>query len=263
MDGNPPPGDGTQTSDEAARGREWLQATLEVTQGLLGSVADSDPLTAVARAIRTVTRADFVLVILPAGDQTLMVEVAVGEATEHLPGYAFRRTGSISATVLETRRPVLLPDAAGPASSRALRALAAEIEIGSVMFVPLLERDRERGVLAVGRRPGRAEFEQRDVDPVVVLANHGTLALSLADGRMYQQRLQLLEERDRIAAELHDQVLQRLFATGTSLQAMAGAVPGPYARRLEELVEATDETIAAIRTVINDLNRLGRRAPLH
>lgn len=233
---------------------EWLQATLEVTRSLLGG--GDEPLATVAHAIRKVSDSDSVLVILPAAGDALMVEVAVGAGTEYLPGYSYRRTGSISGDVLAGGEAILVSDARRSTRGTALGALSVEIDIGPVMFVPLLGRNLDRGVLVVGRRPGRAPFTKQDVEPAVAFANHATLALELADGRMYQHQLAQLEASGRIAGELHDQVLQRLFATGMSMQALATSVGSPHAERIEELVQATDDTIARIRSVIRDLNQI-------
>lgn len=233
-------------------GCEWLQGTLEVTQSLLGDAGEK-PLAAVARVITQLAKADFVLVILPTADDALMVELAVGDGTEYLPGYTYARTGSIADAVLRIGEPALVPDARH-STSAALRTLSEEIHVGPVMCIPLTGQNRARGVLVVGRRSRREPFDEQDVAPAVAFANHATLALELADGRMYQQRLALLEERERIAGDLHDQVLQRLFATGMSMQAIAGAVDRRLAEQLEDLIGATDETIARIRSVIQDLN---------
>ncbi|WP_344609665.1 histidine kinase [Sporichthya brevicatena] len=96
-----------------------------------------------------------------------------------------------------------------------------------------------------------------------MLANHATLALGLADARMRQQRMHLLEQRDRIAAELHDQVLGRLYAIGMSFQATARDNTVVDPSRITELVDSTDDTITCIRTVIRDLHRLAPLPPPH
>jgi GAF domain-containing protein len=239
--------------EQEQRGGEWLAATLEVTSGLLHGTG-VEPLATVARAIGRVSKSDFVLVLLPGTDGTLMVEVAVGDGTEHLPGYSFPRAGSISGAVLGGAEAVRVGDARTLPTSVALRALSEEIDVGPVLFLPLVGQNGGRGVLVVGRRAGRELFERHDVDPAVAFANHASLALELADGRLCHQRMVLLEERDRVAGELHDQVLQRLFATEMSMQAMAGVVGPPCAERIERLIHATDETIARIRSAIQDRN---------
>jgi signal transduction histidine kinase len=85
-------------------------------------------------------------------------------------------------------------------------------------------------------------------------ANHATLALELADGRADQQRVALLEDRDRIARDLHDHVIQRLFASGLSVQSIASSLGSdPRGLRLAQIVSDIDDTISQIRTSIFEL----------
>jgi signal transduction histidine kinase len=239
--------------EQQQRDREWLQVTLAVTRSLLDS-AGVEPLLTVADAIKRVSDSDFVLVILPTAEDTLMVEVAAGDGTEYLPGYTYARPGSVSAEALRTGDAVLVPDAGSHPTSAAVRTLAGEIDVGPLMFVPLVGRNGGRGVIALGRRRSRPAYEPRDVEPAVAFANHATLALELADGRRWRQRMIALEERNRLAGELHDQVVQRLFAAGMTMQAVAGAVSRPHAERIEQVIEETDETIVRIRSVIRNLH---------
>ena len=237
------------------RAREWLHATLDVTRSLLVHPGP-ESLTTVAEAMRRVSKADFVLVILPISEQMLMLECAVGEGADHLAGFAFARAGSISDAVLSLREVVLVEDAQTHGSSAALRALSEGNDVGPMMFVPLEDQDECRGVIASGRRRGAPGFAEADVEPAVAFANHATLALELADGRRYYQRMLLLEERHRLAAELHDQVLQRLFALGVSMQSVVDGADPVAAPRVAELIASADEAIACIRTLIRELNGL-------
>lgn len=240
-------------NEQQQRDREWLQVTLDVTRSLLDN-AGVEPLLTVAHAIKRVSDSDFVLVILPAAEDTLMVEVAAGDGTEYLPGYTYARPGSVSAEALRTGDAVLVPDAGTHPTSAAVRTLANEIDVGPLMFVPLVGRSGGRGVIALGRRRSRPGFESKDIAPALAFANHATLALELADGRRWRQRMIALEERTRVARELHDQVVQRLFAAGMTMQAVACAVAGPHAERIEQVIEETDETIVRIRSVIRDFH---------
>ncbi|MEO8749448.1 histidine kinase [Dermatophilaceae bacterium Sec6.4] len=82
-------------------------------------------------------------------------------------------------------------------------------------------------------------------------ANHAAVALELADARADQQRVILLEDRDRIARDLHDHVIQRLFASGLTLQSLAsGLGSDPRGDRLSRVVTDIDDTIRQIRTSI-------------
>ncbi|HTK63707.1 MAG TPA: ATP-binding protein, partial [Pseudonocardia sp.] len=87
-------------------------------------------------------------------------------------------------------------------------------------------------------------------------ATQASMAIELAEARAEQQRSAMFEERDRIAADLHDHVIQRLFATGLSLQSVtAGMVPGRGRDRVMTAITDLDDTIKQIRTSIFQLNR--------
>jgi signal transduction histidine kinase len=81
-------------------------------------------------------------------------------------------------------------------------------------------------------------------------ANQAAVALELSDARADQQRVVLLEDRDRIARDLHDHVIQRLFAAGLSLQGLAGRLDDASADKLGKIVGELDDTIAQVRTTI-------------
>ena len=93
------------------------------------------------------------------------------------------------------------------------------------MTSPLMGEGAPRGAIVVGRRPDGKPFTRIDLDVTESFANQAALALELADSRADQQRLTILEDRDRIARDLHDHVIQRLFAAGLSIQTAASMVP--------------------------------------
>jgi signal transduction histidine kinase len=135
-------------------------------------------------------------------------------------------------------------------------------DAGPVLVLPLCGSDRTHGVLSVVRLPGRPTFTTDDLDMATGFANQAAVALELAGARADQQRAALLDERERIAADLHDHVIQRLFATGLSLQALAATVgPGPTADRLLNSVTDLDTTISQIRTTIFQLQQAVRATP--
>ena len=103
---------------------------------------------------------------------------------------------------------------------------------------------------------GRAGTDSPPADLVLAesFANQAAVALELFDGRADQQRLTVLEDRDRIARDLHDHVIQRLFATALSLQASTSTMPsGEERARLSRAVDDIDDTIKQIRSTIFDL----------
>jgi signal transduction histidine kinase len=250
---------GTMTTvvpdDHEQRRRAWLQASVDVTRCLLGASGE-EPLEAIARAVNQVAEADLTLVVLPAFDgASMMIEVAVGAGAEGLVGTVFDAAGSVTGEVTRSGQAVLADDVARtrPANAR-VPGSGPAILVGPLMVVPMHGDRGARGALAIARRCGGRPFTNDDLELATAFGNHAAIALELADARAYQHRMALLEDRHRIAAELHDHVLQRLFATGMSMQAMSAAVASPHAQRLEELIADTDETIGRIRAVIHDLH---------
>jgi signal transduction histidine kinase len=128
------------------------------------------------------------------------------------------------------------------------------MEAGPLMVVPLRGTGVPRGVLSLGRARGRRTFTPRDLAMADGFASHASVALELADSRAAEQKLALLEDRDRIAMDLHDHVIQELFAIGLSLESTASDLADEtIAERLRQRVEDIDRTIRRIRTSIFEL----------
>jgi signal transduction histidine kinase len=104
------------------------------------------------------------------------------------------------------------------------------------------------------RSRGRRGFSATDLAMAAGFASHASVALELADSRVAEQKLVLLEDRDRIAMDLHDHVIQELFAIGLNLESTATEVPDEaIAQRLRQRVDDIDRTIRRIRTSIFEL----------
>jgi signal transduction histidine kinase len=195
-------------------------------------------------------------VVLPDADDELRVDVAVGSGAERLPGIILPMTGSLSGQVFSSGMPVhkALSD-----PETAVIAAAAELDLGPVLAVPLLGSTQVRGVLWAGRHRGQPAFGPEELDMAAGFANQAALAIELAEARTEQQRVAMLDERDRIAADLHDHVIQRLFAAGLSLQSTAATLgPGAPTTRILATVDDLDDAIRQIRTSISSSNRSNR-----
>lgn len=124
----------------------------------------------------------------------------------------------------------------------------------AAILAPLQTAADDLGVLALGWRSSRDAGEADLAGLVTELANQTAIALSASRARLDRTRLGLLEERDRIARDMHDHVIQRVFATGLSLQAASRLAVHPVVRqRLEEAVDELDEAIKDIRRTIFEL----------
>jgi signal transduction histidine kinase len=124
----------------------------------------------------------------------------------------------------------------------------------SFLGVPITVRDQVFGNLYLTEKQGAAEFSQSDEDLVVALA--GAAGVAIENARLHQrlEQLAVLGERERIARDLHDTVIQRLFATGMGLQSLVGRMDGSdLSERLQQAVDELDETIREIRITIFDL----------
>jgi signal transduction histidine kinase len=123
-----------------------------------------------------------------------------------------------------------------------------------VLAVPLLGDGDVADVLVVGRVTGRAPFRRTDLEQLETYAGHARMALELDRSRADRQAMALLAEHDRIAADLHDHVIQELFATGMGMEGMLSAIGSPELRaRLGTFVDALDATIRHIRATIFQL----------
>jgi signal transduction histidine kinase len=122
------------------------------------------------------------------------------------------------------------------------------------VLVPLGPAGDVRGVLTAGRHQGALPLSADAVEMLITFAAQAGIGLELAEHRRDAQRLALFEDRDRIARDLHDLVIQRLFATGMSLQGTMALMGDPeVASRVEKAIDALDETIRDIRSAIFSL----------
>jgi signal transduction histidine kinase len=131
--------------------------------------------------------------------------------------------------------------------------------LGPAVLVPLGPGGDVRGVLTAGRHQGALPLPPAAVEMLITFAAQAGIGLELAEHRREAQRLALFEDRDRIARDLHDLVIQRLFATGMSLQGATALLRDPEAAsRVERAVDALDETIKDIRSAIFELQSHGQ-----
>lgn len=250
---------------EAARTQgQWLEASASIIRELLSAdAADSGPpLQLIAERSCQIAGADLVTVVLPNGRGAdgladLRVEVAVGMAAYDLRGRHVPMQGSLAGRVFSTGEPLCVnhPDDAGLAS-----VASGDLDVGPVLVVPLLGSRRTHGVLSAARLRGRPAFATGELEMASSFANQAAVAIELAEARAEQQRVAMLHERDRIAADLHDHVIQRLFAAGLTLQSVAASLGAGRTRsRIQATITDLDNTISQIRTTIFQLHRTPER----
>ena len=235
--------------EDSERRRRWQMVSTQATQQLFTGDHDR-PLEVVVGFALQGAEADFALVDRGHGDR-ILVGSAVAELAEQLgdrwPGVLDRVVGPVRAT----GQPLLL---VVPLSESGGQDDDLVKHVGSMMGVPLVPGDPVADVLVVGRVAGRPPWGRTDLEQLETYAGHAQVALELDRSRTDRQAMALLQEHDRIAADLHDHVIQELFATGMGLQGMLSAVESPQLRaRLVGSVDALDATIRHIRATIFQL----------
>jgi signal transduction histidine kinase len=240
--------------DAARRQQRWIQASAEVTTRLLSGSAPAEVLTDVTRRALELSGADLSVLALPDEEaRRLTITYAEGDGADATRGLVLPAGQSLSGRVLATGEPLISADfAVDDRASAAARG--AMNQIGPAIVFPLGAPGNVRGVLTVGRVHGAAQFPQALADMVASFAAQAGIALELAASRAEAERLSLYEDRDRIARDLHDHVIQRLYATGMSLEGTMPMINRPeVASRITNAVDAMDETIKEIRTAIFEL----------
>lgn len=236
--------------EESRRRERWTAATTEITDELLTDDG-VDALQLVVDRVRVLADADLVAVVLTHGRAApftgVVVDRASGAAAASLVGQPLPADDTIVLRCLGTGLPQLVAelDHAYPGTTSVRPAG------GPAMAVPLPADVGVRGSLLVLRSAGSARFAEFDLDVASSLAGHAALALDRADVRAARAELAALEVRDRIARDLHDHVVQRLFAVGLNVQAVSGMLgAGAASERLELQIDEIDATIRQIRTTI-------------
>lgn len=231
--------------------QHWMESSAQITAALLESV-DGDALTMLADELIARTTADRVCVVA-AGPDPLRLEVveARGDNSEAMAQslVAAAETGAWDA--LQSGEARTRPGLRHDPNPDALAILESGTSTGAVMFLPLRTGSSTWGVLAVARAPGRPAFSSAELSIADDLAGRVGLALELARAREQRQRAMLVEDRSRIARDLHDHVIQQLFGTGLELQSIAESLDDrQLSERIRNAVATLDRDIMQIRTII-------------
>ena len=242
--------DNARLYDEARRGQRWLAASAEVTRSLLSGADASDALALITAKSLEMSGADLVVLALAAPDRTrLHIEHAAGAGASEALGLVLPVTGSASGHVLATGELLTVADFSH--DHRVARVAREQLNLGPAILVPLGTSGNIRGVLTAGRHPGAMPLAPAAADMLVTFATQAGIALELAEHRRQAERVAVFEDRDRIARDLHDLVIQRLYATGMSLQGAVSLIgSAEAAQRVNLAVDALDETIREIRSSI-------------
>jgi signal transduction histidine kinase len=226
--------------DEARRQERMSTAQSEVRAALL-SPDTVDVLGVVAERVASVVPVELVMIMVPIGsDDEMRVDAARGPDADRLAGIVLPADSTPAGRAMSAGS--LIADEAWALPDRG-------IQLGPTAAVPLVTAGRAIGALCVSRSLGGGAFTHPELSAISEFAAQAGIALTLARARQDREGLEVIEERSRIARDLHDHVIQRLFATGLGLQALASADPA-HAVELDGRVSEIDAAIADIRTAI-------------
>jgi signal transduction histidine kinase len=234
--------------DQARRRQQWLEAASSITTRLLGGASAAAVFPEIVEHARRLSDADLALLALPATGGELTVAAADGVGSEELTGRTIAAE-SLTASVMRDAVPTAVLDAR--TDPRIWPGLLRAADVGPALFVPLGSAGDALGTLVVARVGDTTGFGDDVLRLVESFAGQAAIALRLGAGAADREQLAVLGDRDRIARDLHDLVIQRLFATGMALEgAVRGMEPPEKAERVRRAVDDLDATIREIRTTI-------------
>src|SRR5918999_1970731 len=236
-------------NEETWRRERWLEASAEISTSLLSGADPTTVLELVAQRAREICDADHALVwLVDETAQEFMLTAADGPYADDVRGLRIPIEDAVAGPVYRGGASVLVPDTR---ESTTRAGLPRDVPTGANLIVPLGVGDAARGVLTVTKPPGGRAFTRPVQWLLEAFAGQAAVVLELAEHRRDAERLVVLEDRDRIAKDLHDTVIQRLFAVAISLMSALKITTKPdVAKRVQHAVDELDDTIRQVRSTI-------------
>ncbi|MEV3901505.1 GAF domain-containing protein [Mycobacterium sp. NPDC050551] len=248
--------DNARLFDQTRAAARWTSASREIMAALL-SDADPDmrPLRVIASRAMELADAEQAIVLIPGDPEqpaadvdTLVVSAAVGRCSNEVLGKAVPVEGSTTGAVFRSGKPFI--------TETFRRPIEAFTDVGGrpAIVVPLRSEQRALGVLIVARSAGAPRFDDSYLELVRDFGDHAAIALTVAGARHFTAEMAMVADRERIAHDLHDQVIQRVFAVGMDLQGVVARVRDrDLAARVTRSVDELRAVVTDIRSTIFDL----------
>ncbi|WP_245753255.1 GAF domain-containing sensor histidine kinase [Geodermatophilus ruber] len=259
--------EGARRVERAEHRRAWAQAGSDIATALLSGADPDSVLRSIAQRVAFLASADVagVLVPTPGDADSLTVVAAVGLDEEIVHGLRVPLIDSQLGVAHRSGVPRLLVDATSQAPGGKRAPVLGELVAGygPALFIPL-GGGPALGTVVAMRLRGRPPFEPDTLELAAAFAGQAAVALELARTQQRERRLQVEADRDRIARDLHDHVVQRIFATGLALDRISRSLEETQpevAARLAERVDELDDTIARIRSAIFELHQAEDGSP--
>lgn len=237
--------------------RRWLEATAEITQLLLGEFEAAQALQLIARRAKEVAAGAAAAVLLVDGNE-LVFEAADGPGTDELVGVRVPASHELVRDVVGQRHAVVVENLLRAVKDSGDVPILPILDgLGTTVMVPMPAGARTGGgvLVVASQRDQMVDGAAESAELITAFANQATLALDRAEAQKDRAQIAVLEDRDRIARDLHDVVIQRLFATGLQLQAMQHIVRPDGRERIDRAVSDIDTTIRDLRAAIFELQQ--------
>lgn len=246
---------------EESRTREaWIEATRDIGTQMLAGADPAMVFRLIAEEALTLMAGAATLVAVPLDDEApacevddlVIVEVA-GEISPAVRQMTVAVSGTSIGGVFHDRTPRRF--------DRLDLAVDGPVEPGPALVLPLRAADTVAGVLVALRSADEQPFSDKQLDMMAAFADQAALAWRLATAQRQMREVEILTDRDRIARDLHDHVIQRLFAVGLTLQGAAPRARVPAVREsIYSSIDDLQEIIQEIRSAIFDLHAGPSRA---
>ncbi|MFF4255153.1 GAF domain-containing protein [Streptomyces sp. NPDC001663] len=243
--------DNARLYEESRLRERWLEANAEITHSLMSGRARTEVLGLIAERAGEITGSALAAVALPMEETgSLAVEIAVGMDAEAHRGLVLPMDRSLMGLAFSAAAPVTSADVGH--DERISLEPPRFGGLGPAVAVPIGTGDAgPRGVVLLARETGRQAFSATETLTLQAFAAQAAVAMELADRRQDAEEVAVLKDRDRIARDLHDLAIQRLFATGMTLQSAGRFIEHEEAAdRVVRAVDDLDETIKIIRSTI-------------
>ncbi|WP_399098231.1 GAF domain-containing protein [Streptomyces sp. 11x1] len=248
--------DNARLYEESRLRERWLRANAEITHSLMSGGEPGEVLRMIAERAREIMAAALAVVAVPMeGTDSLTVDLAIGEGATAHRGLVLPLEGNLIGRAFSDAAPVTSADVSrdesGVTGVPGVPGVPSLTGLGPAVAVPIGSGEGTRGILLLARAVGRTVFTEPEIERLQGFAAQAAVAMELAERRRDAEQIAVLEDRDRIARDLHDLAIQRLFATGMTLQSAGRFIEHAGAsERVLRAVDDLDETIKIIRSTI-------------
>ncbi len=238
--------DNAQLYEKALARERWLTASQDITTALLADPGDEDVFETIVASAKDLAGAVNVALVLPGVDGTWTMEITAGPQSGELLGLELPPEGR-AIEVIESGLGVISSEPPGNTVLDVVRSF------GPTLYAPLSAEHRPVGLLMLWRDRGMASFTAEDLEIAQRFATQAAMALSVAELSHVKSKTTLLEERQRLADDLHDFVSQELFATAMQIEAITHDVEPRLAARLTRTLDHVKRAQHEVRGVMSSL----------